>query len=92
MLVRMTHSSGKYSQSHQEQRGLYIASRIAYRRGFINRDQLKNIAKGMIATENSWYLQDLVKRNKCDYREGTAKRIIWYTNQQNFAGLVAWKN
>jgi glucose-1-phosphate thymidylyltransferase len=64
-----THDSlleaSNYIEAIQKRQGLYVAclEEIAYRHGYINKDQLKVLAEGMMTTEYGRYLMDIAKGN-----------------------------
>jgi glucose-1-phosphate thymidylyltransferase len=64
-----THDSlleaSNFIEAIQKRQGLYIAclEEIAYGQGYISRDQLKNLAKGMNSTEYGQYLMNIAKGN-----------------------------
>ena len=53
--------SANYIEAIQKRQGLYVAclEEIAYRHGYISKDQLKVLANGMINTEYGKYLIDI---------------------------------
>ncbi len=64
-----THDSlleaANYIEAIQKRQGLYVAclEEIAYRKGYINRDQAMVLAKGMLSTEYGRYLLDIAKED-----------------------------
>ena len=65
-----THDSlleaANFVEAIQKRQGLYVAclEEIAYRQGFITKYQLRNLAKGMIATEYGQYIMDIAEGNE----------------------------
>lgn len=55
--------SANYIEAIQKRQGLYVAciEEIAYRNGYITKDQLKVLAQGLITTEYGKYLMDVVE-------------------------------
>lgn len=55
--------SANYIEAIQKRQGLYVAciEEIAYRNGYITRDQLKELARGLISTEYGKYLMDVAE-------------------------------
>lgn len=65
-----THDSlleaANFIEAIQKRQGLYVAclEEIAFRQGYITRDQAKNLAKGMNATEYGRYIMDIAEGNE----------------------------
>lgn len=65
-----THESlleaSNFVEAIQKRQGLYVAciEEIAYRRGYITRDQLQELAKPLLKTEYGNYLMELVKQSQ----------------------------
>jgi glucose-1-phosphate thymidylyltransferase len=65
-----THDSlleaANFIEAIQKRQGLYVAclEEIAYHQGYITKDQIKNLAKGMNATEYGRYLMDIANGNE----------------------------
>lgn len=57
-------AAGNFVETIQKRQGLYIAciEEIAYRMGFIGRDQLKELAKPLLKTEYGKYIEALAER------------------------------
>ena len=66
--MRVTYDSlleaSNFIEAVQNRQGLYVAclEEIAYNQGYINKKQLRELAKGMIATEYGRYLMDIADK------------------------------
>lgn len=56
--------ASNFIEAVQNRQGLYVAclEEIAYNQGYINKKQLRELAKGMIATEYGRYLMDIADK------------------------------